>query len=92
MIHEQRTVYMTSREFNRDVAKAKRASKEAPVIVTDRGEPAHVLLDYQEYKKLKGFVSLRDSLYDPKSAHIELELPERPMLDERRIPNFSDEA
>lgn len=35
---------VTSREFNQDVSKAKRAATEGPVFITDRGRPAHVLL------------------------------------------------
>ena len=45
------TRHFTSREFNQDVA-AKRAAREGPVIVTDRGEPAHVLLSWDEYRRL----------------------------------------
>ena len=38
------TTTFTSREFNRDVSAAKRAAANGPVIVTDRGQPAYVLL------------------------------------------------
>ena len=34
----------SSREFNRDVTRAKKAARAGPVFVTDRGRPAHVLL------------------------------------------------
>ena len=81
---------MSSREFNRDVAEAKRAAKDGPVVVTDRGKPTHVLLSYEEYRRLKGGGSLYDSIYDPSSAHIELELPDRQSMDESRIPDFSE--
>ena len=43
---------MTSREFNQDVARAKRAAKEGPVIITDRGQPAYVLLRHETYRRL----------------------------------------
>lgn len=43
---------ITSREFNRDVSAAKRAAVSEPVIITDRGRPAHVLLSIQEYQRL----------------------------------------
>jgi prevent-host-death family protein len=43
---------MTSREFNQDAGRAKRAAKGGPVFITDRGEPAHVLLTIEEYRKL----------------------------------------
>jgi prevent-host-death family protein len=44
----------TSREFNQDVSKAKRAARKGPVFVTDRGRPSHVLLSIEEYRKLNG--------------------------------------
>lgn len=45
---------MSSREFNQNPSEAKRAAAEGPVIVTDRGEPAFVLLRYDEYRRLSG--------------------------------------
>ena len=46
---------MSSREFNQDVGKAKRESLINPVIITERGKPCHVLINYEEYLKLKGY-------------------------------------
>lgn len=46
--------HFTAREFNQDVARAKRATSDGPVIITDRGQPAHVLLSYDEYRRLSG--------------------------------------
>lgn len=43
---------VSSREFNRDVSAAKRAADHGPVVVTDRGEPAYVLLSIAEYRRL----------------------------------------
>jgi prevent-host-death family protein len=43
---------MTSREFNQDASRAKRTAMDGPVFITDRGEPAHVLLTIEEYKRL----------------------------------------
>jgi prevent-host-death family protein len=45
---------ISSREFNQDASGAKRAASEGPVIITDRGEPAHVLLTYEAYQILQG--------------------------------------
>ena len=45
---------MSSREFNQDVGSAKRAAEAGPVIITDRGRPAHVLLSIHEYRRLTG--------------------------------------
>ncbi|MCA9591805.1 MAG: type II toxin-antitoxin system Phd/YefM family antitoxin [Myxococcales bacterium] len=43
---------MTSREFNQQTARAKRAAAEGPVVVTDRGRPSYVLMSYDAYRKL----------------------------------------
>lgn len=43
---------LTSREFNQDVSKAKRAAASGPVFITDRGHVAHVLLAIDDYKKM----------------------------------------
>jgi prevent-host-death family protein len=45
---------LTSREFNRDVSHAKRAAQVEPVLITDRGQPTHVLLSIAEYRRLTG--------------------------------------
>jgi len=45
---------ITSREFNQDVGRAKRAAQDGPVLITDRGRPAHVLLSIEEYRRLTG--------------------------------------
>ena len=45
---------MTSREFNHDVGKAKRAADEEPVVITDRGKPAYVLMRHEDYRRMAG--------------------------------------
>ncbi len=45
---------LSSRQFNQDASKAKKAAKIGPVFITDRGKPAHVLLTFTEYKKITG--------------------------------------
>lgn len=42
----------SSREFNQDAGKAKKAALRGPVFITDRGRPAHVLLSIDAYQKL----------------------------------------
>lgn len=44
---------ITSRQFNHDVGAAKRAAQVEPVVITDRGEPAYVLLTYDEFRRLR---------------------------------------
>jgi prevent-host-death family protein len=67
---------MTSREFNQDVARAKRAAKEGPVIITDRGQPAYVLMRHETYRRLSGHgPSIRALLSDPESEDLDFEPP-----------------
>lgn len=49
-----RVTTLTSREFNQDTSRAKKAASAGPVIITDRGRPAHVLLSIEEYRRLTG--------------------------------------
>ena len=48
---------LTSREFNQDTARAKRAAKHGPVFITERGTPSHVLMSFEEYERIKQPVS-----------------------------------
>ena len=65
---------ISSRDFNQDVGKAKRAAAKGPVVITDRGEPAHVLLTIEEYQRLTGGKSnIADLLFDRQAAKIEFE-------------------
>jgi prevent-host-death family protein len=45
---------LTSREFNQDASRAKKAANKGPVFITDRGKPAHVLLTVEAYRQLTG--------------------------------------
>lgn len=45
---------ISSREFNQDAGGAKKAAKKGPVVITDRGRPAHVLLSFEDYQRLLG--------------------------------------
>lgn len=45
--------YMTARALNRDVSAAKRAANDGPVVITDRGEAAYVLLSIEDYRALR---------------------------------------
>lgn len=45
---------LSSREFNQDVGRAKRAAQSEPVFVTDRGKPTHVLMSFETFLQLTG--------------------------------------
>ena len=67
---------LSSRAFNQDAGKAKNAAKTGPVIITDRGRPAHVLLTFDDYKKLTGQrTSIADLLAMPGAVDFELTIP-----------------
>ena len=43
---------LSSRDFNRDTSRAKKAANDGPVFITDRGRPSHVLLSIEEYCRI----------------------------------------
>ena len=67
---------LSSREFNQDVSRAKRAADKGPVIITDRGAPAYVLMRHDAYKRLAGKeASLLELLYYPGADEIDFDPP-----------------
>ena len=67
---------LSSREFNQDTSRAKRAAKRGPVFITDRGRPSHVLLTAEEYERItSGQKSIADLLAMPEAAGIEFDVP-----------------
>ena len=67
---------VSSREFNQDVGRAKKAARAGPVIITDRSRPAHVLLTFEAYKRITGVrTSIADLLAMPGVANVALKLP-----------------
>jgi prevent-host-death family protein len=67
---------LSSREFNQDTSRAKKAARKGPVFITNRGRPAHVLLSIQEYQKITGRPrSIADMLAMPEAAEIEFDPP-----------------
>ncbi len=72
-----RTTTFSSREFNQDTGRAKKAASKGPVFITDRGRPAHVLLSIREYQRLLGRqANMIDNLgLPPGIEEIEVEFP-----------------
>ncbi|HKN19775.1 MAG TPA: type II toxin-antitoxin system Phd/YefM family antitoxin [Terracidiphilus sp.] len=67
---------ISSREFNQDTARAKRAARKGPVFITDRGRPAYVLLTIRQYQRLTGKQkSIVEMLAMPGVAEIDFEPP-----------------
>ncbi len=69
-------VTMSSREFNHDIGKAKKSAMDSPVIITDRGKPAHVLLSIEQYQRITGSEkNILDLLAMPSALDIEFDPP-----------------
>jgi prevent-host-death family protein len=67
---------LSSREFNQDATKAKKAAKRGPVFITDRGRPAHVLLTIEEYQRITHKKeNIVDLLAMPEVAEIDFDPP-----------------
>jgi len=80
---------LSSREFNQDASRAKKAAQNGPVFITDRGRPAHVLMTIEEYQKLTGNQpSIIDLLAMPGVEDIEFE-PARLSDDLQRAADLS---
>jgi len=76
---------ISSREFNQDTSGAKKAARQGPVFITDRGKPAHVLLSIGDYQKLTGLnVDIVDLLVMPEAAEIDFET-ERAVVTHRPV-------
>lgn len=73
------TTTLSSREFNQDTGRAKRAAKRGPVIITDRDKPSYVLLSIEEYRRLAHPKEARKSIGEllamPEAAEVEFDPP-----------------
>jgi PHD/YefM family antitoxin component YafN of YafNO toxin-antitoxin module len=79
---------LSSRQFNQDSSRAKKASEDGPVIITDRGQPAHVLLTFEAYKKITRVnTKIADLLAMPGLGDIELDI--RPPRDLAQAADLS---
>jgi prevent-host-death family protein len=67
---------ISSREFNQDASRAKKAANAGPVFITDRGRPAHVLLSIEDYRKLTGGqMTIAEALAQPDAPDFEFDPP-----------------
>jgi len=79
---------LSSSDFNRWASEAKRAANKGPVFITDRGRPAHVLMNFDTYKQLtKQRRNIADALameaaadmdFDPARMTIEIKAADLP--------------
>lgn len=67
---------LSSREFNQDTSRAKKAAADGPVFITDRGRTAHVLLTIEDYRRLADDgATILDLLAMPEAAAVEFDAP-----------------
>ena len=69
---------LSSREFNQNASRAKKAAKKGPVFITDRGRPAHVFLTIEEYRAIsagKKKITLSEALAMPNADQVDFEPP-----------------
>ncbi|MHB1293306.1 MAG: type II toxin-antitoxin system Phd/YefM family antitoxin [Sulfuricella sp.] len=67
---------LSSREFNQDASRAKKAANNGPVYITDRGRQTHVLLTVEEFQRTSGqSASIIDMLTMPETEDFEFEPP-----------------
>ena len=79
---------ISSREFKQRAGEAKKAADYGPVLINDRGRPAYVLLNIEEYKRLTGgHRKIADLLAMPSIEDIELGIP--PTRDLAQAADFS---
>lgn len=76
---------MTARDFNRDVSAAKREASREPVVITDRGEPAFVLLSIHQYRQLHGS---GESLLERLSMDDDLDIEFEPVSIDVKVPEL----
>jgi len=71
-----RITTLTSRELDQDASRARKAARDGPVIITDRGRPSHVLMTYDEFRRLSGQCrSLALALSAPGLSDIDFDPP-----------------
>ena len=85
---------ISSRYFNQHTSKVQKAAEQAPVIITRRGEPSHVLMSIADFRRLTGEaveMPPRDVLAylmnadHPDVSDIELEIPPRSKAQRRPV-------
>ncbi|MDO4879298.1 MAG: type II toxin-antitoxin system Phd/YefM family antitoxin [Neisseria sp.] len=70
-----------SREFNQHPSRAQKQAAISPVFITTRGKMSHVLISYEEYRRLAGSpknaLEALQSLDAPDVSEIDLPIPPR---------------
>ena len=78
---------MTAREFNQHVSRAKKAADKGPLIITERGKPAYVLMRHDAFVAGAQRRRAIDVLSDPQASDVDVEFPR--MSIDMRLPDLS---
>ncbi len=74
-------------QFDHDVNSAKKAAQTGLVIITERGQPMHVLLTFEAYQQMARVnTRIADLLAGPDTARVEIDF--LPMHDPARAADF----
>jgi prevent-host-death family protein len=65
---------LSSQDFDQDISRARKAASEGPVLITEQGKPAYVLLSIEDYQRITGKSrNIADLLAMPGLADIEFD-------------------
>jgi prevent-host-death family protein len=65
---------VSMRQYNQDSSGVARAASKAPVFVTNRGKPTHVVMSIEEYERIQGRPkSILDTLRQPGGPEYDFE-------------------
>lgn len=79
-------ITLSSRELSEDIDGARSATRDGPVIITEDGHPAQVLLSIEEFRRLQGVGrNIADLLFMPELGDADLAIPKRSIEPSRPI-------
>ncbi len=79
---------LSSRDFNKHTSEAKKFAEKGPVFITNRGQPAHVLLSMKDYQRItNSSQKIAVLLAMPSADEIDFEIPK--LSDVVRPADFS---
>ena len=79
---------LSARDFNQDVSAAKRAASNGPVIITNRGVPAFVLMTYAAYLRDNERAKPPTSIVELLACEDEFDFDPQPIGSLPRVPDL----
>jgi PHD/YefM family antitoxin component YafN of YafNO toxin-antitoxin module len=82
-------ITMSSRDFSHNISAAKKAALKQAVLITDRGRPTHVLINFQDFENLTHqSSSIGEILGNSAAAEIDFE-PDKLTNDQLKPASFT---